>query len=427
MIYSALISDYVNREVNRSYSSTHKKSDLKKIYSDIVKISKDSPSYIIPPSIETQTFALQLKSGSLSLQDTLEKLQNGGLTSAFSYKEVHCDNENAIGATIDTEDHSRLPEPFTIEINRLATRQVNVGDYVYCTTNRLTGGHYAFQLNVEEDAYCFEIDMAEKTSNEAAMKQMANAINRSPAEVTASINYDKAQTKLRMTLTSERTGSTDGNPIFSISDTDYPIGSYGMVDLFGVNQLQQRPENSSFFINGEEKSTVANEFTLNNSLHVTMHQETTEPVHVTFKSNSSRILNEIDTLADTYNQLVTLSYHQGDPPQLATLMLHDLKNVFASAKTELEDCGVTFQKDGYMEIDESVARVAAQNGKFEKLFGHDNTAGVSAIGKSKMFSLDPMKYIEDKVVVTYPNPQKEHFANPYMTSIYSGMLFNSYC
>lgn len=42
MIYNYLISDYVNRENTRSNSFAHKKSELKKIYGDIVKISKDS-------------------------------------------------------------------------------------------------------------------------------------------------------------------------------------------------------------------------------------------------------------------------------------------------------------------------------------------------------------------------------------------------
>ena len=36
MIYNYLISDYVSRENSRYYSSTHKKSELKKIYNDSV-------------------------------------------------------------------------------------------------------------------------------------------------------------------------------------------------------------------------------------------------------------------------------------------------------------------------------------------------------------------------------------------------------
>ena len=39
--------------------------------------------------------------------------------------------------------------------------------------------------------------------------------------------------------------------------------------------------------------------------------------------------------------------------------------------------------------------------------------------------LDPMHYIE-RPVVAYKNPG-HGFSNPYITSEYSGMMFNGYC
>ena len=45
--------------------------------------------------------------------------------------------------------------------------------------------------------------------------------------------------------------------------------------------------------------------------------------------------------------------------------------------------------------------------------------------KSDQVSLNPMEYV-DKTIVAYKNPGK-NFANPYITSAYSGMMFNSYC
>ena len=45
--------------------------------------------------------------------------------------------------------------------------------------------------------------------------------------------------------------------------------------------------------------------------------------------------------------------------------------------------------------------------------------------KSGQVSLNPMQYV-DKTIVAYKNPGK-NFATPYITSAYSGMLFNSYC
>ena len=39
-------------------------------------------------------------------------------------------------------------------------------------------------------------------------------------------------------------------------------------------------------------------------------------------------------------------------------------------------------------------------------------------------AINPMHYV-NKTLISYPNPNKT-FANPYVTSIYSGMMFNGY-
>ena len=49
----------------------------------------------------------------------------------------------------------------------------------------------------------------------------------------------------------------------------------------------------------------------------------------------------------------------------------------------------------------------------------------SALRKANEVQLNPMDYVE-KRIVAYKNPTKPHFANPYVTSAYSGMLFNGY-
>ncbi len=48
------------------------------------------------------------------------------------------------------------------------------------------------------------------------------------------------------------------------------------------------------------------------------------------------------------------------------------------------------------------------------------------IDKTKDISVDPMKYI-DRPVVNYKNPDSRDYSSPYITSEYSGMMFNNYC
>ncbi|MDE6974928.1 MAG: flagellar capping protein, partial [Lachnospiraceae bacterium] len=49
----------------------------------------------------------------------------------------------------------------------------------------------------------------------------------------------------------------------------------------------------------------------------------------------------------------------------------------------------------------------------------------SVLRKTGQISLNPMEYV-DRVMVAYKNPGR-NFATPYVTSNYSGMLFNGYC
>ena len=49
----------------------------------------------------------------------------------------------------------------------------------------------------------------------------------------------------------------------------------------------------------------------------------------------------------------------------------------------------------------------------------------SLMRKTSQISLNPMQYV-NKTIVAYKNPGR-NFATPYITSAYSGMMFNSYC
>ena len=50
----------------------------------------------------------------------------------------------------------------------------------------------------------------------------------------------------------------------------------------------------------------------------------------------------------------------------------------------------------------------------------------SLIDKTKDIAVDPMKYV-DRPVVNYKNPDSRDYTSPYITSEYSGMMFNNYC
>ena len=82
--------------------------------------------------------------------------------------------------------------------------------------------------------------------------------------------------------------------------------------------------------------------------------------------------------------------------------------------------------NGNIQIDEALLIQATNDEEnyAETLEGINNFKK-SVLGKLNQSLINPMEYI-DKVIVNYKNPGK-NFPNPYLTSMYSGMMFNSYC
>ena len=107
------------------------------------------------------------------------------------------------------------------------------------------------------------------------------------------------------------------------------------------------------------------------------------------------------------------------------LLVRDMKMTGAFYNAGLERLGVTQQEDGTLAVDEEklaeVLNDADAPGGLDSL--KDFTK--SALRKANEVQLNPMDYVE-KRIVAYKNPTKPHFANPYVTSAYSGMLFNGY-
>ena len=91
----------------------------------------------------------------------------------------------------------------------------------------------------------------------------------------------------------------------------------------------------------------------------------------------------------------------------------------------LADIGMNLEEDGTIKIDEDMLQQSIQNGKIENGFEQIKNFTKALYRKSGQVSLNPMTYVE-KVIVAYKNPGK-NFASPYITSAYSGMMFNSYC
>ena len=87
--------------------------------------------------------------------------------------------------------------------------------------------------------------------------------------------------------------------------------------------------------------------------------------------------------------------------------------------------GLHIQSDNTISIDEE--RLSESASATDGSFSHEALKGFTnaLLQKTSQVSLNPMSYV-DRVMVAYKNPGR-NFASPYITSAYSGMMFNGYC
>ena len=88
--------------------------------------------------------------------------------------------------------------------------------------------------------------------------------------------------------------------------------------------------------------------------------------------------------------------------------------------------GINIEDGGSLSIDSDKLRsVAGESDDIGKTFSTLKDFSNSMMKKSTQVSLDPMQYVNRKVVA-YKNPG-HNLTSPYTSSIYSGMIFNYGC
>ena len=143
------------------------------------------------------------------------------------------------------------------------------------------------------------------------------------------------------------------------------------------------------------------------------------------KTDIESLTANLRQLAGGYNHFLrsAIEYTQKHPKsnQLVSEMWH-LAGSFAEPLSEI---GMSIDENGAIEIDEDMLQQSVLAGNIEKDFDQIKNFTKALFRKSGQVSLNPMSYVE-KTIVAYKNPGR-NYASPYITSAYSGMLFNSYC
>jgi flagellar hook-associated protein 2 len=148
------------------------------------------------------------------------------------------------------------------------------------------------------------------------------------------------------------------------------------------------------------------------------------PVALQFVPDTEDIVSKLKSFADSYNKVIDIANDNADSERGAKKLLHEVQGIANRHQSALEAVGLGVDESGHMVPDDALLSQSVSNGQANELFSDISGFKEDIMDKTEDISLDPMSYV-DKTVITYPNPAHT-FNNPYMPSMYSGMLYNYY-
>ncbi len=417
-VYDYYISTYGNRTVSRHDS--HKRSELRDIYNNIVKINKASPLYKVDMSESSQKLAIDIKEAARALTDTLSDITDIADDSMPVGITASSDNPSLVTADYSGSDMPDEKE-LVFNVKQLASAQVNVGEYVSSGAKILFPGTYSFNIETAGNTYSLEFAVNDDDNNGSILDKLAKSISRSGIGLDAEvIQNEYAQKALK--ITSQTTGSHKGSPTqFRITEgTSNHLT--GAVKLYGLDNIDSYPSNAVFDLNGKSSISENNSFIVDGSYEVTLHGTSDEygTGTISARKDGSALIDEYNRLADNYNRFLELA-NRKDTHELRMLR-STVTSTVKRYKSTLENNGFSINDDNTLSVNTDNLSESVKSGSiFDNLKNLDSFK--EALKKRvENIELNPMEYINKKIVA-YKNPQKL-ITTPYATSIYTGMMFD---
>ncbi len=435
MAYSAALNTVYNYYLTTyapkgtSQYDTHKKSELRNIYNSIVKLNKESPLYLMDTSRETREYAVGLKENARLLRNTIASLGGFDEKEMFNKKTAYSSNEDLVSAAYigETASDGSIPS-LNIEVTALASNQVNLGTFLPSDGKiALSPDAYSFDITINDLSYEFQYNIHEDETNRDLQERLSRLITNADIGVTADVLEDgKGNSSLR--LTSASSGLKDHKDyIFHVTD-DKTSKKAGTVDYLGLAFMAKLPSNAEFILNGEPRSASSNHFTIDKKFELTLNrisQSEEDTAEIGLKTDLDSLTENISNLVSGYNSFIKAASEYLDLHPKSHKLLNEMKSMSRFYQPQLEQLGFEFQKDGQLSLDDSYFKQSVLNEEGRQQIASIRDFTNSVLRKTNQISLNPMEYV-DKTIVAYKNPG-HNFAAPYVTSNYSGMLFNSYC
>lgn len=421
--YTYYLTNYVGKETSKY--DTHKKSELRDVYNRMVKVNKNSSLYKISESEDVKKYAIDLKEIARSISNVASELsENENLDSGFLKKKAISSDDTTIAAKyIGSDQPDTLPTELRIKVQSLATGQENVGSYLNQNEMGMKKGSYSFDFSIGEYAYEFQFNVKAGETNRDVQDKLARLINKSNIGAKATVVEDSLN-RSALAIKSDSTGITNYNgKIFNI--TNNKLSEAGdAVSYLGIDKIAKEPTNAQFTINGIEKSSSSNTFTVAKQYIINLKKTNDDEVVIGLKPDFDAVIENANELIEKYNSLVDLAANRVGDGYEAERLYRDIKGITSYYKDSLDSAGFKVGGDGKIKVDEALLIQSANEGKLKDSLASLGSFKKTLLNKANNISVNPMAYV-DKKLISYKNPIN-NFNSVYMTSIYSGMMFNGY-
>ncbi len=423
-VYNYYLTSYAPSQSSSRYD-THKKSELKNVYRSIIKLNKDAPLYLSASGSGSREFAVGIKEGARSLRNTIASLGGTEETDILNKKSAYSGDEDILTAEYVGSDPENA-ETYTLEVSSLASGQQNLGKFLPPGNTELNPNTYSFDVGINDMNYEFQFNVNEGESNRDVQNRLSRLINNSNIGLKADIlENDEGSSSLRISSTA--TGLPEGKELlFTISDSNTSKAS-GAVGYLGLDFTSRLPQNSSFLLDGEEFHSYNNEFTVGGQYKVQLKSANPEKaVSIGLKTDVESLAGNISQLIGGYNSFIKAASEFSENQGNSRKLTQEMSRLTRKHMDSLSALGLSLGADGTISVDEEALRNLSDKEDAARQLEGVRSFANSLVRKTDQVSLDPMQYV-DRKVAAYKDPNAANYPNPYMTSSYSGMMFNSYC
>jgi flagellar hook-associated protein 2 len=414
--YNYFLTTY-GKDIGSRYES-HKKSELRDTYNKIIKTNKDSPLYRIHDSEEVGQFAIDIKEHANAMALSASNLsgEDDDIATILNKRIASSTDSSSVEATyIGNEDSNT--DGFTIEVESLAKPQVNIGNFLSADGHSFAEGQYSLDLDVRNHSYEFQFNVNTGENNQIVLNKLSRLINTSDVGLTSELVSD-GNGALALQITSKQTGLAEGETsVFNISSTI----SWRELNTLGIADVTQPPSNSSFKLNGEERHSMSNTFTVNQAYELTLKSPTAGSVDVGLMNDTEALSKGVNTLLESYNGMLDVGLKYTGANQ-GRALVNDISSIALAQAGELADVGISIDSVGHLALDSAQLSQMVNSAERARVFTILNQLKANISKAASKASINPMAYV-DKAIVEYKNPGKT-LAAPYATSAYSGMMMN---